>query len=111
MVFLFPVTVALYFGSFQLINAQIPGSKTYFDPGHKFSFTYPLNWQVKGTHDNITGSSQVILSKPNSTRTQVSILYNPNDSLLFNTKTEKPIVLPKALTSLEKQISTDYIFF
>lgn len=66
---------------------------------------------MKGSHDNITGSSEVILTKPNSTRTQVSILYNPDDTLLFNFKTAKPIVLPKALTNLEKQISTDYVVF
>jgi hypothetical protein len=66
---------------------------------------------MESSHDKITGSSEVILYKPNSTRTQLSILYNPNDTLLFNSKTGKPIVLRKALTNLEKQISVDYIFF
>lgn len=99
------------FSSVQLTKGQTTGWKPYYDPGHKFSFTYPSTWQVKSSHDNITGSSEVILSKPNSTRTQVSILYNPNDTLLFNSKTGKPIVLPKALTNLEKQVSTDYILF
>jgi hypothetical protein len=99
------------FSNIQLAKAQIPGWKKYYDAGHKFNFNYPSNWQVKSSHDKITGSSEVILSKPNSTRTQVSILYNPNDTLLFNSKTGKPTVLPKALTNLEKQISTDYIFF
>lgn len=99
------------FSSFQLTKAQIPSWKTYYDSGNKFSFTYPSNWLVKSRHDNITGSIVVILSKPNSTRTQVSILYNPNDTLLFNSKTSKPMVVSKALTNLEKQISTDYVFF
>ena len=105
------VLLLLPFSGVQSTKAQMPGWKPYYDPGHKFSFTYPSTWQVKSNHDNITGSSEVILSKPNSTRTQVSILYNPNDTLLFNSKTGKPIVLPKALTNLEKQISTEYIFF
>jgi hypothetical protein len=99
------------FSNIQLAKAQIAGWKKYYDAGHKFNFNYPSSWQLKSSHDKITGSSEVILSKPNSTRSQVSILYNPNDTLLFNSKTGKPIVLPKALTNLEKQISTDYIFF
>jgi hypothetical protein len=98
------------FSNFQLTKIQIPGWKTFYDVGHKFNFNYHSNWHVKGSHDKITGSSEVILTKPNSTRTQVSILYIPNDTLLFNSKTGKPIVLPKALTNLEKQINTDYIF-
>jgi len=97
--------------SIQLIKAQTFGWKSYPDPGHKFIFSYPANWQAKGKHDNISGSSEVILGKPNSTRTQVSILYNANDTLLINSKTGKPIVISKALTNLEKQISPDYIFF
>lgn len=106
------VVLLLYpLSNLQLIKAQLPGWKTYYDAGNKFRFTYPPYWQVKGSHDNITGSSEVILSKPNSTRTQLSILYNPNDSLLSNSKTGKPIVLAKAITNLEKQISTDYVFF
>jgi len=110
--FFFSLLLLLYtFGTFRLGYAQIPGWKIYFDPGHKFSFPYPSNWQVKGRHDNIKGSSEVILNKPNSTRTQVSVLYNPNDSLLFNSKTGKPIVVSKALTSLEKQIGSDYVLF
>jgi hypothetical protein len=66
---------------------------------------------MKGSHDIITGSSEVILIKPNSTRTQLSILYNTNDSLLLNSKTSKPIFVSKTLTNLERQMSTDYIYF
>src|SRR6266540_3614979 len=99
------------FNNFQLIKAQAPSWKVYTDPGHKFIFSYPVDWQVKNKHDNITGSSEVILSKPNSSRTQVSILYNPNDTLLVNSKTGKPIVPAKVLTNLEQQISLDYVFF
>jgi hypothetical protein len=95
----------------QLIKAQTPSWKTYLDSGHKFSFSYPSDWQVKSRHDNVTGSSEVTLSKPNSTRTQVSLLYNSNDTLLVNSKTGKTIVPSKALTNLEKQIGTDYVFF
>lgn len=106
------ILVLLYSGSsIQFTKAQNPGWKSYPDPGHKFTFSYPSDWQVKSRHDNITDSSEVILSKPNSIRTQFSILYNTNDTLLFNSKTGKPIVLSKALTNLEKQISLDYIFF
>lgn len=57
------------------------------------------------------GSSEAILTKLNSKRTQVSVLYNLHDTLLFNSKTSKPIVVSKALTNLENQISTDYVFF
>lgn len=92
------------------VNAQTNNWKKYSDPGQKFNFTYPPNWDVKGTHDNTTGTTEVILNDPNSTRTHVSILYNPNDSLL-NSKTNKPVVPSRALTNLEKQISSDYIFF
>jgi len=107
----FLLLILFTFSNFQLAKAQIPGWKTFYDAGHKFNFNYPSNWQMESSHDKITGSSEVILYKPNSTRTQLSILYNPNDTLLFNSKTGKPIVLRKALTNLEKQISVDYIFF
>jgi hypothetical protein len=107
----FQLLMLFTFSNIHLTKAQIHGWKKYYDAGHKFNFDYPSNWQVKSRHDKITGSTEVILSKPNSTRTQISILYNPNDTLLFNSKTGKSIVLPKALTNLEKQISTDYIFF
>lgn len=97
--------------SIQLAKALTPVWKSYSDPGHQFSFSYPSDWQVKGRHDNITGSSEVILIKPNSTRTLVSILYNTNETLLINSKSGKTIVPSKALTNLEKQISIDFVFF
>ena len=97
--------------SIQLIKAQTLGWKSYPDPDHKFGFSYPADWLVKNKHDNITGSSEVILSKANSTRTQVSILYNANYMLLMNPKTGKPIVPSRALANLEKQISLDYVSF
>ena len=104
--------VLLYsYNSIQLTKAQTHGWKAYPDPGHKFSFSYPSDWQVKSKHDNISDSSEVILSKANSTRMQVSILYNANDLLLVNSKTSKPIVVSKALTNLEKQIGLDYMLF
>ena len=66
---------------------------------------------MRGRHDNVTDSSEVILIEPNSTSAQVSLLYNSNDTLLVNSKTGKTIVPSKALTNLEKQISPDYVFF
>ncbi len=84
--------------------------RKYADPGQKFSCLYLPNWVMKSTHDNITGTTEVILENPNSTRAQVSILYNPNDALL-KSKTGKPIVPSRALTNLENEVSVDYIFF
>lgn len=97
--------------SSQLVLAQVPNWKKFSESAHKFRFFYPPDWQIRSRHDNITGSSEIILIKPNSSRTQVSILYNPNDALLTNAKTGKPIIPSKALARLEEQISLDYIFF
>ena len=94
-----------------MVIAQVLSWKKFSESDHKFRFFYPPDWQIRSRHDNITGSSEVILIKPNSSRTQVSILYNQNDALLTNAKTGKPIVLSKALAQLEEQISLDYIFF
>ena len=47
---------------------------------------------------------------PNSTRAQISILYNPNEPTL-SSKTGKPVVPSRALTNLENEISVDYVFF
>lgn len=91
-------------------KAQIDNWKKYSDSAQKFNFFYPPNWSVKMTHDNITGSTQVILENPNSTRAQISILYNPNEPTL-NSKTGKPVVPSRAFTNLENEISVDYIFF
>ena len=62
------------------------------------------------THDNVTGTTQVILVDPNSTRRQISILYNPNEPTL-NFKTGKSVVPSRALTNMEKEISVDYVSF
>jgi len=94
----------------QLGNAQIENWKRYYDPDQKFTFLHPPNWVVKNTHDNISGYTEVILINPNSTRMKVSVLYNPNDPLLYS-KTGKPVVPSRALRNLESQISTEYFFF
>ena len=47
---------------------------------------------------------------PNSTRTKVSVVYNPNDSLL-DSNAGKPVLPSKVLTNLEDQLSVDYLFF
>jgi hypothetical protein len=90
--------------------AETENWKIYYDPGKKFTFLHPPNWVVESTHDDISGYTEVILINPNSTRMKVSILYNPNDPLLYS-KTGKPVVPSRALTNLESQISTDYFFF
>ena len=91
-------------------NAQIDSWKKYSDPAQKFNFLYPPNWIIKMTHDNITGTTEVILENPNSTRAHVSVLYNPNEPTL-NSKTGKPVIPSRALTNLENEISVDYVFF
>ena len=91
-------------------KAQVDNWKKYSDSDQKFSFLYPPNWAIKITHDNITGTTEVILENPNSTRARVSILYNPNEPTL-SSKTGKPVVPSRALTNLENEISDDYIFF
>ena len=90
--------------------AQIVDWKKYSNDGMKFNFFFPSNWSVNMTHDNITGTTQVTLENPNSTRAQISILYNPNEPTL-NSKTGKTVVPSRALTNLEKEISVDYVFF
>ena len=92
------------------VKGQIDIWKKYSDPGQKFSFLNPYNWVIKSKHDNVTGTTQVILENPNATRTQVSILYNPNDVLL-KSKTGKIIVPSRAVTNLENEINVDYVFF
>jgi hypothetical protein len=103
------------FSAYSTINlnsaiAQIDSWKKYSDYSKKFNFLYPPNWEIKTTHDNITGTTEVVLANPNSTREHVSVLYNPNEPTL-NSKTGKPIVPSRALTKLENEISVDYAFF
>ena len=38
------------------------------------------------------------------------MLYNPNEELL-KSGTGKPVIPPRALTNMEKEMSADYIFF
>jgi hypothetical protein len=95
----------------QLGNAQIENWKRYNDPGQKFTFLYPPNWVVNSTHHNdLNGFTEVIVMNPNSTRMKVSVIYDPNDSLLYS-DTGKPVVPSRALANLEDQISVDYFFF
>ena len=91
-------------------TAQTISWKKYSDPGKKFSFLYPTSWSMKSTHDNITGTIEVVLENPNSSRSKVSVLYNPNEELL-KSETGKPVIPSRALTNLEKEMSADYIFF
>ena len=91
-------------------TAQIGNWKKYSNDAIKFKFFYPPNWSIKTTHDNITGTTEVIVVNPNSTRAEISILYNPNEPTL-DSKTGKPVVPSRALTNLEKEISVDYVFF
>ena len=37
---------------------------------------------MESTHDNVTGTIEVVLENPNSSRLKVSVLYNPNEKLL-----------------------------
>ena len=92
------------------VKTQIDNWKKYSDSAQKFNFFYPPNWSVKMTHDNITGTTEVILENPNSTRGQISMLYNPNEPTL-SSKTGKPVLPSRALTNLENEISVDYVFF
>jgi hypothetical protein len=95
----------------QLGNAQIENWKRYNDPGQKFTFLYPPNWVVNSTrHNDLNGFTEVILMNPNSTRMKVSVIYDPNDSLLYS-DTGKPVVPSRALANLEDQISVDYFYF
>jgi hypothetical protein len=73
-------------------------------------FLYPDHWFAVDTHDNVTGTTEVKLSDPKSTRLSISVLYSPNDPL-FQSKTSKPIVPVRALKNFENEISLDYIFF
>ena len=90
-------------------KAQVDNWKKYSDPAQKFNFLYPYNWAIKITHDNITGTTEVILENPNSTRAQVSILYNPNEPTL-SSKTGKPVVPSRALTNLENGMGCFIMF-
>lgn len=91
-------------------TAQSISWKKYSDPGKKFSFLYPASWLMKSTHDNITGTTEVVLENPNSIRAKVSVLYNPDEQLL-KSKTGKPVIPSRALANMEREMSVDHIFF
>ena len=91
-------------------HAQIDNLKKYTDPGQKFMLLYPDHWFAGDTHDNVTGTTELKLRDPNSSRLSISVLYSPNDPL-FHSKTGKAIVPVRALKNFENEISADYVFF
>jgi hypothetical protein len=104
------ICLCYIFNSLYSAHAQVGNVKKYFDPGQKLTFLYPDYWSAIGNHDNITGTTEVKLSDPNSTRFSISVLYSPNDPLLLS-KTGKSVVPARALKNFENEISLDYIFF
>ena len=92
------------------VHAEVENMKKYFDPGQKFNLMYPAHWFARGTHDSITGTTEIKLSHPDSTRLTISVLYSPNDPL-FHSKTGKSVVPARALINFENEISLDYIYF
>lgn len=98
------------FSSLYSAHAQVENMKKYFDPGQKFTLLYPAHWFARGTHDNVTGTTEIKLSDHDSTRLSISVLYSPNDPL-FHSKTGKPVVPARALKNFENEISVDYISF
>ncbi|MGA9941739.1 MAG: hypothetical protein WBP88_07060 [Nitrososphaeraceae archaeon] len=78
--------------------------KMYFDPGQKFSLVYPAHWFARGTHDSITGTTEIKLSDPDSTRLSISVLYSPNDPL-FHSKTGKSVVPARASKILKMKLA------
>lgn len=98
------------FSSLYTAHAHIDNLKKYVDPGQKFMLLYPNHWFAGDTHDNVTGTTDLKLRDPNSTRLSISVLYSPNDPLL-DTNTGKSVVPVRALKNFEKEISEDYVFF
>jgi hypothetical protein len=98
------------FSSLYSAHAQIDNIKKYIDPGQKFTLLYPDHWLAEDTHDNVTGTTELKLSDPNSTRLSISVLYSPNDPL-FHSKTGKAVVPVRALKNFENEIGLDYVFF
>jgi len=104
------ISSSCVFSSLYSAHAQIDNLKKYIDPGQKFSLLYPDRWLVGDTHDNVTGTTELKLSDPNSTRLSISVLYSPNDPL-FDSKTGKSVVPVLALKNFENEISDEYISF
>jgi hypothetical protein len=110
---IFCISILLFSVCSHYLNSTTAQSirwKKYIDPSKKFSFLYPTSWLIKSTHDNVTGTTEVLLETHNSSRAIVSVLYNPNEELL-KSGTGKPVIPPRALTNMEKEMSADYIFF
>ena len=51
----------LVFSSLYSVHAEVENMKKYFDPGQKFSLVYPAHWFARGTHDSITGTTEIKL--------------------------------------------------
>jgi len=98
------------FSSLYSAHAQTDNLKKYTDPGQKFMLLYPDHWFSGDAHDNVTGTTELKLRDPNSSRLSISVLYSPNDPL-FHSKTGKAIVPVRALKNFENEISLDYIYF
>ena len=104
------ISSSCVFSSLYSAHAQIDDLKKYIDPGQKFMLLYPDHWFAEDTHDNVTGTTELKLRDPNSTRLSISVLYSPNDPLL-DSKTGKFVVPLRALKNFENEISLDYVFF
>jgi hypothetical protein len=67
---------------------------------------------VNSTHNDDNGYTEVTLANPRSIRTKVSIMFIPNDPLLVS-NTGNPVVVSRALTNLEEDMSSggDYFTF
>ena len=104
------ITSSCVFSILYSAHAQVDNQKKYTDPGQKFTLLYPNHWLVGDTHDNVTGTTELKLSDPNSTRLSISVLYSPNDPL-FQSNHGKSVVPARALKNFENEISVDYIFF
>lgn len=90
--------------------AQTNNWKRYNDPGNKFNFLYPVNWNATTRHLDDSGYTEVTLLNPNSLRMKISIVYTPNDSFL-RSSSGSPTVPPTALRNLEEEMSEQYLFF
>ena len=93
-----------------MAHAQIDDSKKYIDSWPEIYASIPQPSGCCSTYDNVTGTTELKLRDPNSTRLSISVLYSPNDPL-FHSKTSKDIVPVRALKNFENEISLDYVFF
>jgi len=91
-------------------TGQVPTWTRYYDPGKRFSFSHPPNWNVSTSHLDNSGFTEVTLSNPNSTRMKVSVIYTPKDSYL-DSPADKTVVPSRALANLENEMGEGYAFF